>query len=404
MDTTLNRLTHEELIGSLRSLVARSNEVEADIIEHIQEVESRGLHLDRAYPSLFAFCTAELGFSEGAAYNRIEVARAARRIPAVLLSLRRGEVHLTGLRLLSPHLTAANHEAVLLRAKGKSKRAIEEIVADLAPKPPVADSVRKLPERGAPTARAQVVPQGTPATPTPGPTPVPVQGDLLGAATGAAKVIASSPITSSATASSAATPPGEAQAPAARTYGIHFTASEALKGKLREAQDLLQHQVPGGDLAVIVEEALDLLIASVKKRRFGIGARPRSRTTTVVGRPSRHVPAEVRRQVYERDGGRCGFEDEHGRRCEETGGLELDHLDGFARTGEHDPSRMRMACRAHHGHAAEKMYGKEFMQRARARGRRGGGRDLEAEPGATEACEVEPGRAGDQLFPGRAHG
>ena len=260
MDTTLNRLTHEELIGSLRSLVARSNEVEADIIEHIQEVESRGLHLDRAYPSLFAFCTAELGFSEGAAYNRIEVARAARRIPAVLLSLRRGEVHLTGLRLLSPHLTAANHEAVLLRAKGKSKRAIEEIVADLAPKPPVADSVRKLPERGAPTARAQVVPQGTPATPTPGPTPVPVQGDLLGAATGAAKVIASSPIASSATASSAATPPGEAQAPAARTYGIHFTASEALKGKVRSWlahwDDVLAYaeapQHAGGGGAVLV--------------------------------------------------------------------------------------------------------------------------------------------------------
>ena len=156
MDTTLTRLTHDELIASLRSLVSRSNQVEADIIEHIQEVESRRLHLDRAYPSLFAFCTEALGFSEGAAYNRIEVARAARRIPAVLLSLRRGEVHLTGLRLLAPHLTEANHEEVLLRARGKSKRAIEEIVADLAPKPPVADAVRKLPDRSASKARAQV--------------------------------------------------------------------------------------------------------------------------------------------------------------------------------------------------------------------------------------------------------
>ena len=44
-------------------------------------------------------------FSEGAAYNRIAVARAGRQWPAVIDALHSGKVHLAGLRLLAPHLS-----------------------------------------------------------------------------------------------------------------------------------------------------------------------------------------------------------------------------------------------------------------------------------------------------------
>ena len=63
---------------------------------------------------------------------------------------------------------------------------------------------------------------------------------------------------------------------------------------------------------------------------------------------------------------RCTFTDEDGRRCGETGALEFDHLDGFARTHLHQADRIRLLCRAHNQHAAEKMYGRAFMERARA--------------------------------------
>ena len=58
--------------------------------------------------------------------------------------------------------------------------------------------------------------------------------------------------------------------------------------------------------------------------------------------------------------------DEHGNRCAETGTLEFDHLDGFARTRLHRADRIRLLCRAHNQHAAERMYGRAFMERARA--------------------------------------
>ncbi len=63
--------------------------------------------------------------------------------------------------------------------------------------------------------------------------------------------------------------------------------------------------------------------------------------------------------------GRCTFLDERGRRCAETGALEFDHQDGFARTHLHRAERIRLLCRAHNQHAAEQMYGRAFMERAR---------------------------------------
>src|SRR5438552_8299057 len=96
---------------------------------------------------MFTFCTRELAFSEGAAYNRIFVARAARKLPALVEAVRTGRVHLAGLRLLAPHLTRENHEQLLAKAAGRTKDEIAELVAAVAPRPPTTTMIRKLPER-----------------------------------------------------------------------------------------------------------------------------------------------------------------------------------------------------------------------------------------------------------------
>ncbi len=80
----------------------RSRGLEADLLVHLGEIDERKLYLDWAFSSMFAFCVGELGFSEDAAYNRINLARAARRMPLILEALRSGQVHLAGLRLLGP--------------------------------------------------------------------------------------------------------------------------------------------------------------------------------------------------------------------------------------------------------------------------------------------------------------
>ena len=96
---------------------------------------------------MFEYCVRDLNLSEGATFKRIAAARAAREFPVILEKVREGQLHLTAVCLLAPHLTKKNHHEVLERASRRSKRQVEELVAQLKPKPDVAPSVRLLPRR-----------------------------------------------------------------------------------------------------------------------------------------------------------------------------------------------------------------------------------------------------------------
>ena len=93
------------------------------------------------------FGVERLGMAEGAAYKRVWAARVGRRFPLVLDMIARGEIHLTGVHLLARHLNEENHAALLARAAGKTKRAIEKLVAEIAPRADVPSRVAALPRR-----------------------------------------------------------------------------------------------------------------------------------------------------------------------------------------------------------------------------------------------------------------
>jgi len=246
----------------------------------------------------------------------------------MLDALRSGAVHLTGLRVLTPLLDEENHEKVLALAAGKSKRDIEELMASLSPRPREPDLVRKVPNR-------ELALADPPQTAT------------------------------------SVTPPRENHRPvvtplSADTFTIKFTASRATRDKLRQAQDLLRHRVPNGDLAEIFDKALDVLIAKVLKERFAVGRKPRRASTPgPILSTSHEAPDPMKREVYERDGGRCAFVDEGGNRCPATGFLEFDHVDGLAQTHAHDVNTSRLLCRVHNQLLAEQLYGRKFVERLR---------------------------------------
>ena len=99
---------------------------------------------------------------------------------------------------------------------------------------------------------------------------------------------------------------------------------------------------------------------------------------------SRHIPAEVRRAVYTRDGGRCTFESADGTRCDERRDLQLDHRIPFACGGESTVDNVRTLCGEHNRHEAARAFGAEHVQervRAGQRERRQAkARKLEGEP------------------------
>lgn len=131
----LSGLTDAELIAEVARLAARERAATADVIRSLIEFDERRLYLAEGYPSLFAYCTAVLHYSEHSALNRIEVARAASRWPQLLSCLEDGSLHLSGARILAPHLTDDNLDVALACARHKSKREIEEIAAKLARRP-----------------------------------------------------------------------------------------------------------------------------------------------------------------------------------------------------------------------------------------------------------------------------
>ena len=379
--SSLVRISDAELLESTRAFVRSSNVLEANLVEHLAEIEERRLHLEQAFPSMFEFCTRELGMSEAVALNRIYVARLTRRLPGVLDWIRSGRIHLSGMRELAPHLTESNCAELLAEATGKSKREIERLVTRFAPKPPVAASIRKTPVRTVGASPAHP-PIGTNA-PTAVAAPSPAAPESSTQANIASRLAMPVPETPQ-PAMFELTSQGHSQSHSAsrsrrhsvepltpETYKLTLPIDGALLEKVKQAQDLMRHRVGDGDLVAIFEAALDVLIETVKKERFGVGRTPRKAPATAptiessepAAPATRHIPDPVKRAVYERDGGRCTWVSPDGRRCTATGCLEFDHLDGFAITGVHSVERVALRCRAHNQFAAEKLYGRAKMAR-----------------------------------------
>jgi hypothetical protein len=139
---------------------------------------------------------------------------------------------------------------------------------------------------------------------------------------------------------------------------VQFTASDALHQRIEQALELLSHAVPNGDLSTLFERALDALIEQETKRRRGAG-KPRKRRPLADG--SRHIPVEIRRQVWERDGGQCTFLDSDGRRCSARRFVTYEHLIPFALGGLPTIENLCLRCKAHNLHAARQVFGAETI-------------------------------------------
>ncbi len=339
MLSAVAQLSNTELLARVTHLAEREREATAALIAHLAELDARRLYLAEGCSSLFTYCTQVLHLSEHAAYGRIEAARAARKFPVVLERLAEGSVTLTTVGLLASHLTPENHRDLLDLARHMSKRQVEALVARLRPQPPVPASIRRLPTASHTTAEPPA-----PAEAAAGPQP---------AGNGHRVTSVGLPC------APPAPPPARPAlvAPLApERYKVQFTASAETYEKLRLAQALLRHQIPDGDLGTIVDRALTALLADLARRKCAATARPRRGRGPAPG--SRHLPAEVTRAVWLRDGGRCAFVGRNGRRCAEQGFLEFHHVTPYAAGGASTADNIQLRCRAHNGYEAERDFGR----------------------------------------------
>jgi len=345
----LKRISDDELLRRLSDLLKQSRRAEADLVAHIGEVDERRLYAREAASSMFAYCTEVLHLSEHEAYLRITVARASRKHPTLLAMLADGRLHLSGIGKLAAHLTDSNWEEVLARATHSSKREIEELVAELAPKPDVPPTVRKLPMRPEPTRavelgldRVTFLPKSARVERDPPAAPVEVRPTPRA--------------------------PAVVQPLAPARYKVQFTASAEFRDKIERLQALMRPAVPAGDLAAVLEEAVTEKLERLESKRFAETNAPRKSLEEADTSPSgRYIPAPVKRIVRRRDGEQCTFIDKNGGRCTERRGLEFHHRNPYGLGGDRSPENICLMCKAHNAHLAELDYGKELMDKYRRR-------------------------------------
>jgi hypothetical protein len=361
------QLRDEELLAHLQRLLRDDRALTAQLIVHVGEVDARGLYREHAYASMFEYAVKALHMSESEAYTRIRAARLSREFPVVLGMLARGELHLSAVKLLAPVLNAENCEELVRAARFKSKRQVELMLAQRFPRADVPSVIRKLPAK----AITAVLTGAAPGELSLAPTAV-LENSISLHESKAASDPTPAPSLQLASAPAPVIAPLRAE-----RFKVQFTADQRLHDKLKQAQDLLRHQVPDGDLAAVLERALDVLIAERLKQRFALVRKPRATTRAKLSQPeSRHIPHEVRREVIARDGLQCSYVSAAGNRCEQRGFLELHHEEPYGRDGEATAANIRVLCRAHNQLLAERDYGRAFMQQRIARGcTRSGTRD-----------------------------
>jgi len=381
---SLAALSPQELVTRVRSLNAEGNRLLANLLIHLGEVDKRRLYREHACSSMFAFCR-RLGMSEGSAARRIDAARAIRKFPSLLPRIESGQLHLTALSIVCSILTPENVESVISSVIGKSRLEVEELKVRYAPKADVKDVIRKMPE------------PKTAESPTSEPQETKMPGALaplaLWAAAERAESFAPPPVAvlPAASDSIASEPllhaPPSVAAPGSEpkpepepepvpvrslapiravvplredAYKVQLMASKAVVDKIERAKDMMRHRNPRGELATIVDAALDLLIAKLEKERFGKTDRPQK---VKRGCKPGNVPLETRRQLFERDGYQCTYDDEQGHRCCERGWLEIDHIDAKGRGGDDELANLRVRCRAHNQMHAKDVFGEEHVER-----------------------------------------
>jgi len=351
----LQDLPDSDLLLRLAEVLKQSRRVESVLVAHIAEVDVRGLFVSQASSSMHKYCTDVLNLSDAEAFLRITAARASRRYPVLLKMLDDGRLHLSGLAVLAPHLTNSNCEDLLARATHKTKGEIQKLVAEIAPKPDVAPSIRKVPERRKKNGQE----------PT--------------------KVESSERANEVVTPSARSTPSGKSPSPGETSpkreghrrdkppvveplgpsrYKVTFTASEEFHDKIERLSALM----PGADFVSMMEAAVTEKLERLEAKRLGKVKNPRKGLDEADTAPGvRGISAPVKRFVWKRDGAQCTFVSADGRRCPERHNLEFHHDNPYGFGGDRGAKNVRLLCRAHNRFMAEKDYGREKMDQYRRR-------------------------------------
>ena len=325
----------------IASLLSRERHAMADFLVALSEFDAAGLWAELGHGSLFAYLHRELKLSAGAAYLRKSAAELVRRFPPVLDALRDGRLCLSTVGEAAKVLTSDNVGAVLPRFFGLSAREAAALALSIRPveSPPIQERVTRFPGARAETAPPVLAParEAERAFHT---SEVPAPGAYPAAVARFDTVARSEPLS-------------------ATLRRLHLTTTQAFLDKVETARNGMSHVRPNATTEQVLDAALDHLLEHQAKRRGATDGPARRR------RPSQddHIPAEVRRAVFLRDGGCCQWPVEAGGVCGSRRRIQFDHVVPRARGGASTVDNVRLLCRFHNQRAARLVFGDACMDR-----------------------------------------
>lgn len=285
------------LINDLKTMVTQERKVLTEILHYLREVERRRLFLERGYASLFAFVTEELGYSEAAAYRRIQAMKLIQDLPEVEEKIESGKLSLTVASQLrhfihkKANVSIEEKRDLIQQLEGTSARACEKKLIQMSP------------EEALPKEKTRAISEE--------------------------KTV------------------------------IQFVANQKLMRKIEKLKSLLSHQNIEGRYDQLFEKAVDMALERLDpEKREERREKKKLTSAPKLEMKGRYISKGVRDQVWLNAKGRCQYRDKlTGKACGSQYMLEMDHLKPYALGGSHTLDNLQLLCRNHNQHKAKKIFG-----------------------------------------------
>lgn len=383
---SVTQLSNEVLDREYAARVGKDRASTAELLMYLGEMEARKRYIPAGYPSMFRFCVEHGRMSEDVAYKRIRTARMARRFPEIYDRIADGRLTISALVLLAPEMTEHTAARLLSDAEYKTNEQVKRLIAAVAPKPDVPTKEREVPSPSASVAAS--IENRDVSTSSAELAVRPVAPSQPNESTESMGTLWSTP----GDADDAHNPSGAPHATVQRSASqvkrtqhtplsptsMHVSATLSMQvyEQLQEARELLSHRLASRELSEVLESLLAIALPVLRKQKFAEASRPRAARpkgrsidgNEAAASPSqaRQIPAHVKREVWERDGGRCTFVGTDGHRCTCRERIEFDHRVPISKGGASTVENVRLLCRAHNQYEAERLLGEKFMRGKRA--------------------------------------
>jgi hypothetical protein len=372
----IRALSDSELLLNLKNAVLEERKIITQVLDFLREVDRRRLYADSGYASLWDFCTKELGYSTAAASRRISSMRLLRELPELKDALLSGRQNLSSLaqaqkffRLEEKHqeskLTSTRKRAVLEKLAGKSTRECEQELLKISSVPielAMPENIRALDETH---SELKLV----------------LDSDLL------EKLNRIQAIRSHASPSMSYVEllkfmaddvlrridplekeKAKDEKQKARKNGIKALAKTATESPIpgnsavRRETPVATTSVPMPEAATNMTSPLGMEAVRAPSPHLPPASEVESVVCSTISKPKSPtrvpIPAAIKRQIWLRDRGKCGFTNPTSRiTCGSRHFLEIDHIRPVALGGENTVENLQLRCRAHNQRAAVRIFG-----------------------------------------------